>query len=795
MNPIVRNFVSVFRRFRLAMTLNILGLAAAFAAFVVIMMQIGYERGFEDCHPNADRIYRVEFGTEQWESFILARPFVYSFVHSSPQIEAGTILCPYMDKSYITVERNGAKVGFNETITTCYPEITRMFHFQMLGGSADCLQEGDKVLVPESTARKLFGEGPAVGKQINLETGTLRTKGDYKFLVVGGVYRDFPGNTQINNFIYTGMGDDFTKDDWRSQNYFCYVMLRPGADPQSVADNFSRTFDFNLLQRGDEGEYHISLTPIKDIYYLNESQDGHVLKSGDPDMARLLICIAFLVILIACINYTNIYTALAPIRIRSINTQKVLGSTDGALRRMLVGEAMLVSFFSYLLGLVIVFYLREFGLLDFVKADIDFGSNLGLLALAAGFSLVIGAVAGLYPSYYVTSFPPALVLKGSFGLSPTGRRLRTVLVGFQFVVSLLLIICASFVYIQTHYMRKINLGFDKDQVAIVELSPDLIEKSKDAYINKLKSNPGIEDVAFSAQKLGASDGYMTWSLQYKNILFGAYVFPVSWNFFETMGIQVIDGRKPTESDERGNKLVFYGYKTMRDQLQAVPGDRLAVTWMNDSIQMNFAGFTDDIQFSSARQKLGFGVFVLNNHNNLQPVSYIRIKAGADIDQIISHIRATVRELDASYPIDIEFYDTIFNQLYQREENLKQMITLFSSLAILISLAGVFSLVMFEAIYRRKEVAIRRVMGSTVGEILRMFGKGYVYTVGICFVVAAPVAYWAVSTWLEHFAYKTPLHLWVFALALVIVLFVTLATVVYQSWQAATTNPVNSLRNE
>lgn len=795
MNPIVRNFVSVFRRFRLAMSLNILGLAAAFAAFVVIMMQISYERGFEDCHPNADRIYRVEFGTEQWESFILSRPFVYSIIHSSPQIEAGTILNPYMGESYVTVERNGAKAGFNEMITTCYPEITRMFDFQMLEGSADCLQDNEKALIPESMARKLFGEGPAVGKQINLETGTLRTKGDYKFLVVGGVYRDFPGNTQINNFIYTGMGDDFTKDDWRSQNYFCYVMLQPGADPQNVADNFTRTFDFNLLQRGDEGKYHISLTPIKDIYYLNESQDGQVLKSGDPETARLLVCIAFLVILIACINYTNIYTALAPIRIRSINTQKVLGSTDGALRRSLVGEAMLVSFFSYLLGLVIVFYLREFGLLDFVKADIDFGSNLGLLALAAGFSLVIGAVAGLYPSYYVTSFPPALVLKGSFGLSPTGRRLRTVLVGFQFVVSLLLIICASFVYIQTHYMRKINLGFDTDQIAVVELSPSLVQKSKSAYVNKLKSNPGIEDVAFSTQKLGAIDGYMEWGMiQCNDKAGGGNVFPVSWNFFQTMGIKVIEGRMPTEADEKGDKLTFYGFRSMRDYYEAVPGDRLEVGWMNDSTSMNFAGFTEDIQFSSARQKMTNGLFVLNYSQN-QPVSYIRIKAGADIDQIISHIRATVRELDASYPIDIEFYDTIFNQLYQREENLKQMITLFSSLAILISLAGVFSLVMFEAIYRRKEVAIRRVMGSTVGEILRMFGKGYVYTVGICFVVAAPAAYWAVSTWLEHFAYKTPLHIWVFFIAFAIVLFITLATVVYQSWQAATMNPVNNLRNE
>ena len=792
MNPIVRNFVSIIRRFKLAMALNVLGLAMAFATFVVIMMQISYERNFENCHPNADRIYRVDLQTEQWGGPILVRPFVYSIIHSSPFIEVGTIINPYMGISYITVEMNGQKVGYKESIMTCYPDITKMFNFQMVEGSADCLNEQIHVLIPESMARKFFGETSAIGKQINLENEYLWTKGEYKYLIVGGVYKDFPGNTQLNNVIYTAMGDDFTKDDWGSSNYYCYVMLQSGANPQDVADNFNRTFDFTQMGFLKEGKVAITLKPLKSLYYLNESQDGQIMKSGNPATATLLIGIGLLIIIIACINYTNIYTALVPIRIRSINTQKVLGSSDNWLRFSLIGEAM----FAYLLGLGIVWYLRELHLLDFLKVEVDFGAHIGLLLGLGGLSLITGMIAGLYPSLYVTSFPPALVLKGSFGLSPSGRKLRVVLISVQFIISLVLIICASFVYLQNRYMRHIRLGFDKDQIAVVELNTSFLKKGQNSYVNKLKEHPGIEDVAFSSQKLGGQDGYMTWgNVTCRDKSAKVYVFPVSWNFFETMGIQVIDGRKPTESDERGNKLVFYGYKTMRDQLQAVPGDRLAVTWMNDSIQMNFAGFTDDIQFSSARQKLGFGVFVLNNHNNLQPVSYIRIKAGADIDQIISHIRATVRELDASYPIDIEFYDTIFNQLYQREENLKQMITLFSSLAILISLAGVFSLVMFEAIYRRKEVAIRRVMGSTVGEILRMFGKGYVYTVGICFVVAAPAAYWAVSLWLEHFAYKTPLHIWVFFIAFAIVLFITLATVVYQSWQAATMNPVNNLRNE
>lgn len=177
------------------------------------------------------------------------------------------------------------------------------------------------------------------------------------------------------------------------------------------------------------------------------------------------------------------------------------------------------------------------------------------------------------------------------------------------------------------------------------------------------------------------------------------------------------------------------------------------------------------------------------------VTYIRIKAGADIEQAVKHIQQAVAHIDPTFPINIKFYDKIFDQLYQQEENMKQMITLFSALAILLSLVGVFSLVMFEAVYRRKEIGIRRVMGSSIREILMMLSRSYINIILVCFVIAAPVAYYGVSKWLESFAIKTPIHLWVFIVALAIVLLVTLATVIYQSWHAATSNPVNSIRNE
>lgn len=797
MNPIIRNFISVIRRFKLAMALNVLGLASAFAAFVIIMMQISYECNFESCHPNADRIYRANLNDNSFDVPILPRPFVDAVINSSPFIEAGTIINPYTGKYYLLIENENRKFGFTEDFIACYPDITRMFNFEMVEGLTNCLEDPNAVLIPESMARKFFGDDSAVGRQIYLND-EIWGKSGQKLLTIGGVYKDFPENTQLNNVIYTAMDGSMQAESWGSSNYICYIMLKPGVSPQDIADNFNRNFDYSLIRsQGDAAKTKIDLLPIRDIYYQNESPDGLVVKSGNPNATILLLGVGILIVLIAAINYTNVYTALAPIRIRSINTQKVLGSSDNWLRFSLIGEAIFVSFVAYLLGLVIVWYLRELHLLEFLKVEIDFVAQTGLLVGLGLFALIVGLIAGLYPSFYVTSFPPALVLKGSFGLSPSGRKLRAVLISMQFIISVVLIIGTLFVYLQSNLMRHRTLGFDKDQIAIVELPSNILEKSENVYINKLEENPAIEDVAFSSQKLGAQDSYMTWgNVTCNDNTFSAYIFPVSWNFFRTMGIKMVDGREPTASDAKSDYPVFFAYKSIQERCQAQPGNRFSVSFAapDTSGILNFAGFTEDVQFSSARNKLDNGIFVLNYQEHL-PVSYIRIKAGADIDRVISHIRETIHEIDASYPVDVEFYDAIFDNLYKQEESLKQMITLFSSLAIIISLVGVFSLVMFEAIYRRKEIALRRVMGSSIREILQMLSKTYVYIILICFVIASPVAYWAVGKWLENFAYKTPIYAWVFLVALLIVLGVTLATVVYQSWHAATSNPVKSLKNE
>ena len=786
MKTIIRNFLSILRRFKMATTLNILGLSVAFAAFMVIMMQVHFERSFDECHPTADRIYRVTLQEPGDFSVIFPRGFIEAVIHSSPYIEAGSIINFYLSPTYFTYQKQGERVGTQEVIRTCHPDLVRVFDFPIISGDPECLSDPEKVIIPESMAHRLFGNQAAIGQSLHAEEAVW-TKNQTDF-TIGAVYRDFPENTQLNNGIYTAIDADFMLNNFGSSSFSCYLLLNDQASVKDVEDNFNTTFDFSKI---DKPEEKIKLVPLTDIYYLNEGLDNRIVRSGNREMTNLLFYIALLIIVVAMINYINFSTALTPMRIRSINTQKVLGSPDGILRFSLLSETIIISLIAWLIGLFIVWSVSRLSMLSFVSADLNLFTNIPIVLISGGIALVTGILAGMYPAWYMVSFPPALALKGSFGLSASGRKLRFALVGFQFIVSIMLIIGASLVQIQNDYMRNYSLGFDKDQIGVVQLSRDIYDKYHETYVNRLKEYPGIIDIAFTAEKIGSADSYNTFTTTYKNKEFQSFLIPVSYNFFQVMGIPVIEGRDFTPVDEKSEEATYVFSQTAYKNMDMETGDLLE-NWLSGRI----IGATGDIKLTSLRHGAdNIGFVIANEYFNTKPVSYIRFEKGADVHAAVSHVRKTLAEIDATYPFDLEFYDTIFDQFYHKEINLRSLVTLFSLIAIILSLVGVFGLVVFETQYRRKEIAVRKVHGSTVEEILKKLNKQYVYIVCSCFIIAAPVAYYVISKWLENFAYKTPLYWWVFVLAFLIVSMVTVTTVTFQSWHAANANPVDSLKTE
>lgn len=791
MKTFIRNFLHVISRFRVSTLLNFCGLIISFTAFIVIAMYAVSENSFESVHENANQIVRLERVYPSASSWIQARPFSDAVIKSSPHIKAGTIINPFLPDMYFTINEGEAEKGFKEKVVSCYPDITKIFNFEMIEGDKECLNTPGHLLIPESLAHKVFGNTSVVGRQFRIDT-QIWTLPKADFFVVGGVYKDFPQNTQLNNSIYIKIADDRTTTDWNSGNYICYVLLDNSNSQNDIIDNFNNTFDFSLIGNNDSS-VKIGFTPLKDIYYLNQAEDANIIKTGNKSTNNILLLIAVLIILVAAINYTNLTTALIPIRIKSINTHKIFGSTSSFLRGMILSEAVIISVLSFIIAVFAVFVINLSGYLSFIGTDLSLSSHVVLLTLTGCLSILIGLFAGLYPTWKMTSYSPALVLKGAYGLSSSGLKLRTLLISFQFIVSFALILATLMIREQNNYMKLYDSGFEKDQIAIIPINQKIYFKQKAQYENKLKENPGIADIAYSGGKFGGSDNYRTWGGTYRGKDLWFYSLAVSWNFADVMGIDLLEGTKPTEAHEQGSTLYYIPNKKMLNEFDMELNSSIDIPWLPDT-KNSILGFTDNINFTSLRQNVDWTCFVINDWE-AKDYSYIKLKAGSNMKDVINHIYKTFQEIDPAYPVDIQFYDQVFNALYYKEVNMSKIIYLFSFLTIVISLIGIFGLVIFETQYRFKEIGVRKIHGATISNILWIFNMQYVKILIACFILATPLAIYGVSFWLKGFAYKSPIYWWIFALAFIIVFILTTLTVTFQCWKAATMNPINIVKSE
>ena len=780
MKLMIRNLLYLFKRFKTAVVLNLFGLTIAFAAFLLIVMQVDYEMNYDAMHSKSGRTFRLMFSD--------------AFVNSSAHITDYSYRYPfYGGERYCQIDEvddQGEAKVFKENFQLCLPNISDVFDFHMKEGSVGCLSIPGSVLIPESVAKRLFDKQSAIGKRIRMSGSSGWQPVSTTILTIGGVYKDFPGNTTVQNRIYVPMDQlDLLKSSWQMYANEIYVTLDDPLNKEEVLDHFNKTFDFAKSQMGSAQEIALRLTPLKDVYYTHDTTFDFNPK-GHRETNYVLLGIAFLILFIAGINFTNLTTSLIPLRLKTINTHRVLGCSIYKLRAISLIESIVICLISYILALFIVNDLSYTPIANWVDADIRLSQYKGLILLTALIAILTGCLAGLYPAIRSTSYAPALVLKGSFGLSPKGKKVRVALIGFQYTVSIALIIVTLFMGLQNHFMTSSEqLGFNKDQVAIVNLTPEIYAKHKPQYIQKLKDYPGIEDVAFSVYELSKEDDMI--DLEYarhedKDVFFK--VFYASENFLSVMDIQVEEGRDFTREDLNKAQSDYIINPAAERDFHLHPGDRF-----NDRTVL---GVSKDFRFNSCRIASSPFVFALNNDiPNPKLVSYIRFNSKTNLQEAVAHVRETLKEIDPTFPFEISFYNTILNNLYQKEQTLGKLISLFGIMAILISIVGVFGLVLFETQYRRKEIGIRKINGATTGQILLMFNKTYIRIVSVCFIISIPIAWMGTQQWLENFAYKTPLHLWVFIVAFLIILSVTIGTVTFRNWQAANENPVNSVKSE
>jgi putative ABC transport system permease protein len=771
----------------LATALNVLGLSVSFAAVLIIMMQVEFDRTFDRSHKDVDRIFRVELKQDNERSAIFSRPMSNVFINASSHIEAGALARSGSRSVFFRVDRNGEKESYEHDALIVSPSFKDVFHFDMVEGSDMSMETPNSVLIPLSLSRKVFGAEAAAGRRLEINNASA---------TVGGVYRDFPRNSSLRNCIYMPMSKDENKDSWENHNYLFYMRVDAATAASGCSglfEDMKRTIDASVF--GDNSSWktnglELCFVPLPDVYYSAGVSHDNAPK-GSRQKMYLLMCIALVILCIAGINYANFSMALAPKRIRSVNTQKVYGGSATVISFSMLAEAVGICLLSFFIAIGLVYLARDTSLSKLVDAEITpAGANMWITLFTAGIAVATGLATGAYPAWYITSFQPALVLKGSFGLSPKGRALRSVLIGVQFVASFALIICASFMYLQNRYMQNAPLGYERDEVLITHINAKIFERHT-AFENRLRSFAGIKDVTFAEQVLSSGDQYMGWGRNYRDRQIYFQCLPVSPSFLDVMGIEVTEGRNFREEDAKTSSGAFIFNEKARRDFDLRLNEKVA--------DIEIIGFMPDIKFASFRTEvspMAFYVWGTDNWGSIPVATYIKVSAGSDIRAAMNYVKATLLEFDDSYPFfNVRFFDDVLQLTYEKEIAQSSLISFFSLVAILISIVGVFGLVIFDSEYRRKEISIRKAFGSGASNILLMFNRAYLRIVLVCFTLAAPVAYYVITRWLEAFAYKTPLYWWVFLIIFMTVALITAITVTFQNWRAANVNPVESMRVE
>ena len=794
MKTIIRNFTSMFRKFVTANLLNLLGLSLAFASFFVIMTQVYYDLGYNKSFTEHEKLFRLTIklgpGMEDY-GVTLPRPLVEQMAAASPHIKGYGIEEGWTRIDQFLVDDREYSLnlvyGINDFMSVFKPTV--------ICGDLKGLNQLPNIVLPRSEAMRIFGTVNAVGK-------TLKYKWveDWIFNVCA-VIEDYPENNFLHGVSFRGINDN--EGNYRNWNYQAYIRVDDTANlpnvitamRQKAIDLFKD--DFNMKTKQEEEALQVVLTPIADTHFAKDlSKDSPNIKSVSRSSVYLLICFSLLIVLIAAVNFMNFTLAETPLRIRSINTQKVLGASTASLRGSLLAEAVIISLLAFAGAMAMVYVAHDLGLQELVQGSILLQDNLWLAGVTLIISIVVGLLAGAYPSYYVTSFPPALVLKGSFGLSPKGRVLRTSLICLQFVVSFMLVIGVGIMYLQSYLIFHTDYGFDKDEVMVVPTAPDT-RNHADAIDADLRKIPGIEGACLAQSVLGSSDRYQTWGRGEgdKHMTFTC-VF-VDWRFLSVMGIDIVEGRNFRQTD--GDVYIFNESAKKKYPWLAVDKP------INDE-DMPVVGFCEDIKYSTLRvddsqQPIAFVVPSREGHfkgdfwrNHL----LVRVAKGVDKREAKEKVLDVVLKYEHGNKPDISdlrYVDDVLEESYQQERLFTQQILLFSLLAILISIIGVFGLTMFESEYRRKEIGIRKVFGSSTKEILMMFWRRYLYILLGCFVVAAPIGYLLGRHWLEGFAVRTAISPLLFLVSFLLITLITMLTVTYQSWKNANENPVNSIKTE
>jgi predicted permease len=773
--------------------LNIFGLAIGIACAGLIFLWVEDELSWDQFNTKKDSLYRIR-ENQKYDTYVATfgstpAPMGPAMQQEIPGI-ANTCRIAAWNTKLVTIGKNSVYAFPNFADLSLFS----MFTFPFVQGNArTAFTQLYSMVVTESTAKKFFGnEKNIIGKTVRVDN-----KQDY---VITGVIKDIPKNSTVQfewvaPFQIWWNENKSWAQNWGNNDLDTYVELKPNVSAASVNKIL---YDF-IQKREPKSNARPFLFSANDWHLRDEFDNGVQTGGGQIQNVHMFSVIAWIILLIACINFMNLATARSEKRSKEVGVRKVLGAVKKNLISQFIGEAILMAFMASIIAIIIMsLALPAFDLL--VQKNLSLGLNkpIHIISLLA-ITLISGLVAGSYPSLYLSSFNPVFVLKRIKLRTGSAEFTRKGLVLLQFTISIILIISTIVIYQQIQHVKSRGLGFNKNNLLEVNTN-DEFNKNYDVIKQDLLNSGAIDNLALSDYTTlygGNNTGALKWNGKVANSQVLVSSRGVSPDFMDTYGLKISEGRDfvigDSATSKKQNILITQALEKLMGKGSAVGK---TMYWDGDTsgTVLNIVGVVNDFIYGDMYGKPDPVFFYCADYKNTSEM-YVRLKPGINAETALRQIGAIIKKDNPSYPFTYQFVDDQFNRMFLNEALIGKLSRIFAGLAILISCLGLFGLAAYTAERRTKEIGVRKVLGASVTGITTLLSKDFLKLVALSCVVAFPVAWWMMTQWLQNYKYRIEINAWIFLVAGMSALLIALITISFQSIRAAIANPVKSLRAE
>lgn len=768
--------------------IKIAGLSIGIAVCILLSLYIYDEISFDRFHKNADNIYRI---INKANNSTYVAPQVSQLMKDNfPEISETSRILP---RDEVVVRYKEEQFNEKDFIYTD-ENFFKIFSFELKNGDPETvLKQPFSIVITENIALKYFGNNNPIGEKFEIEN-------EHDYTITGVAY-DFPANSHFNcNFIATLVDADKVfgaslMQNWGWENFLVYSLFRENFSITEF-EKKTNTLLMQHIDSNDEIKPSITLQALKDIHLYSNHLVNDIRIQGDINYVLIFSGIGILILLTACFNYIYLVTANSATRSLEVGIKKVIGATKKQIARQFFGESIVVLILALLISLcIVVLSLPFFNSLTGKSLSAAALLNNTIIAGILILGLITGFIAGSYPALYISAISPIKAIKGTGDFSKTKFSFNRILVVIQFTFSVILIISSIFMFRQLQFIQNKKLGFDKEQIVVVNnFEPDKIQNFE-LFKNTLLQNKHISSIS-SADRIPSNDlnNWCSFKTDKMTAKINMPIVHVSYDYFKTLGInKPSSGRFFSEElkTDLSDAIILNESAVNKLALQKSPvGNKIKLTWPNST--RTVVGVVKDFHFESLYQDIKPAAFVI--HYPACWKMMIKIKP-SNIEETLENIEKTWKNIYPSWTYEYHFMDDRFEQIYNSEKRTFQLMGYFSLLAIFISCLGLYGLATFTTKRRFKEIGMRKVLGASITGVVVLLGKDFTKWVLIANIIAWPVTYFAIEKWFESFAYHTNMSWWIFFFGGIISLLLAITTVGYQAIKAATINPVDSLKNE